>query len=123
MVGGLLATFVLAFVLNAVARTRAPTTAAIGSTVLGAAWIGLGLGFFLLLREMHDHGRLLAFTVAAHGVGGATRSRTSAGGSFGRHKLAPTPVARQDVGRLPDRRRSPASSSPSSRSTTRGTRT
>ena len=45
LLGGFLATFVLAFVLHAVSSTRAPTTAAVGSTVLGAAWIGLGLGF------------------------------------------------------------------------------
>src|SRR6478736_2533662 len=63
LLGGFLATFVLAFLLYVVSSTRAPTTAAIGSTVLGSAWIGLGLGSFLLVREMHDHGRLIAFTV------------------------------------------------------------
>ncbi len=80
LLGGFLATFVLAFVLNAVSSTRAPTTAAIGSTVLGAAWIGLGLGFVLLLREMHDHGRLIAFTVVLTAFAAATRSPTSADG-------------------------------------------
>src|SRR5689334_13951127 len=44
LLGGFLATFVLAFVLHALSSTRAPTTASVGSTILGAAWIGLGLG-------------------------------------------------------------------------------
>src|SRR5437879_3849653 len=63
MLGGVLATFLLAFVLNAVAKTRAPSTVAIAATVLGATWIGLGLGHILLLRELHEKARLLAFTV------------------------------------------------------------
>src|SRR6266852_9394546 len=47
MLGGLLATFVLAFVLNAFSTTRAPSTVAIGATVLGAGWIGSGLGHLI----------------------------------------------------------------------------
>src|SRR3954447_1647818 len=43
MVGGFLTSFVVAFVLNAFATTRAPSTAAIGSTILCSAWIGFGL--------------------------------------------------------------------------------
>src|SRR4029079_16121271 len=71
LLGGFLATFVLAFVLHAVSSTRAPTTASVGSTILGSAWIGAVLGFLLLLREMHDHGRLLAFPVVPAAWGGA----------------------------------------------------
>src|ERR1700748_1820786 len=63
LLAGFLATFPLAFVLHSLASTRAPTTAAIGSTILGSAWIGLGLGFVLLLRLMETEGRLIAFTV------------------------------------------------------------
>lgn len=88
LVGGFLATFVLAFVLYIVSSTRAPTTAAIGSTILGSAWIGLGLGFFLLLREMPDHGRLLAFTVVLAAWAAATFAYLG-GRPLGRHKLAP----------------------------------
>src|SRR3954453_8721167 len=88
LLGGFLATFVLAFVLHAVSSTRAPTTAAIGSTILGAAWIGLGLGFLLLLREMHDHGRLLAFTVVLTAFAAATFAYFG-GRLVGRHRLAP----------------------------------
>ena len=88
LLGGFTATFVLAFVLHALSSTRAPTTAAVGSTVLGSAWIGLGLGFLLLLREMHDHGRLIAFTVVLTAFAAATFAYFG-GRLFGRHKLAP----------------------------------
>ena len=88
LLGGFLATFVLGFVLHAVSSTRAPTTAAIGSTVLGAAWIGLGLGFVLLLREITDHGRLIAFTVVLTAFAAATFAYFG-GRLIGRHRLAP----------------------------------
>ena len=104
LLGGFLATFVLAFVLHAVSSTRAPTTAAIGSTVLGAAWIGLGLGFVLLLREMHDHGRLIAFTVVLTAFAAATFAYFG-GRLVGRHKLAPRLSPSKTWEGLADRRR------------------
>ncbi|HZS30514.1 MAG TPA: CDP-archaeol synthase [Gaiellaceae bacterium] len=88
LLGGFLATFVLAFLLEAAADTRAPTTAAVGSTVLGSAWIGLGLGFVLLLRGMHAEPRLIAFTVVLT-VFAADTVAYLAGRLAGRHKLAP----------------------------------
>jgi phosphatidate cytidylyltransferase len=89
MLGGLLATFALAFVLNAFAQTRAPSTVAMAATILCAAWIGFGLGHLLLLREMDDEPRLLAFTVVLT-VWAADTFAYFAGRLFGRHKLAPT---------------------------------
>lgn len=89
LLAGLLATFVLAFLLNAVASTRAPSTVAIGATVLGAAWIGFGLGHLQLLRQLHREPRLLAFTVLLT-VWAADTFAFFAGRAFGRHKLAPT---------------------------------
>jgi len=89
MLAGFLSTFVVGFALNAVSRTRAPATAAVGSTVLGAAWIGLGLAFLLLLRRMHVEPRLLAFTVLLT-VFAADTFAYFAGRLFGRHKMAPT---------------------------------
>src|SRR4051812_34046059 len=56
MLGGFLSTIVLAFLLYLVSTTRAPATAAVSSTVLGTAWVGFGLGFLLLLRDIPDHG-------------------------------------------------------------------
>jgi phosphatidate cytidylyltransferase len=89
MLGGTLVTFLLAFVLNAIAKTRAPSTVAIAATVLGAAWIGLGLGHIVLLRELHEKPRLLAFTVLIT-VWVADTFAYFAGRLIGRHKLAPS---------------------------------
>ncbi len=89
MLGGFLATFVFAFAASALAKTRAPSTVAIAATLLGAAWIGFGLGFLLLLREVQPHGRLLAFTVLLT-VWAADTLAYLGGRAFGRHKLAPT---------------------------------
>src|SRR5580765_6750281 len=89
MLGGFLTVFLVAFALNAVAETRAPSTAAIGSTVLGAAWIGLGLGHLVLLRKMHDEPRLLAFSVLLT-VFAADTFAYFGGRLMGRRKLAPT---------------------------------
>jgi phosphatidate cytidylyltransferase len=88
LLGGFLATFVLGFLLYALSSTRAPTTAALGSTVLGSAWIGLGLGFVLLLREMDTEGRLIAFTVVLS-VFAADTLAYLVGRVAGRHRLAP----------------------------------
>jgi phosphatidate cytidylyltransferase len=88
LLAGFLATFVVGFVLEAVSKTRAPATAAIGSTVLGAAWIGLGLGHLLLLRQMQDEPRLIAFTVLLT-VWAADTFAYVGGKLLGRHKLAP----------------------------------
>src|SRR5581483_11474409 len=63
MVGGLLVTLPLAFYLKVVSRARQAPTAAISTTVLGPAWVGLGVAFLLLLRALPDHGRLAIFTV------------------------------------------------------------
>jgi phosphatidate cytidylyltransferase len=88
VLAGFLTTFVLGFVLHALSSTRAPTTAALGSTVLGAAWIGLGLGFILLLREMHTEGRLIALTVVLTVFAADTLAYLT-GRVAGRHRLAP----------------------------------
>jgi phosphatidate cytidylyltransferase len=88
MIGGFLATLLFALLLNGVSETRAPATVAIGSTVLGAAWIGLGLSFALLLRGASDHARLATITVLLTVF--VTDTVAYFGGRvFGRHKLAP----------------------------------
>src|SRR5229473_3384818 len=89
LLGGFLSCFVVAFMLNAVAKTRAPATAAVGVSVLGAAWIGLGLGHLILLREAHDKARLLAFTVLLT-VFAADTFAYFGGRLAGRHRMAPT---------------------------------
>jgi phosphatidate cytidylyltransferase len=89
MLAGFLSCFIVSFALSAVASTRGPATAAIGVTVLGAAWIGLGLGHLLLLRRMHDEPRLIAFTLLLT-VFAADTFAYFGGRLIGRHKLAPT---------------------------------
>jgi phosphatidate cytidylyltransferase len=89
MAGGFLAVFTLAFLFQLVSRTRAPATVAIGATVLGSAWIGLGLGALVLLRELPRHGRLAVFALLL-AVWAADTFAYFAGRLFGRHKLAPS---------------------------------
>jgi phosphatidate cytidylyltransferase len=88
MLGGFLSVFVLAFVFQLVSRTRAPATVAIGSTVFGTAWIGLGLGSLLLVRDLSQHGRLAVFALLL-AVWAADAFAYFAGRALGRHKLAP----------------------------------
>jgi phosphatidate cytidylyltransferase len=88
MVGGFLATLVLAFLLFLVARTRAPATASISATVFGVAWIGFGLGFLMLLRGLSDHGRLVTFAVVIAVWVGDTAAYLI-GRAVGRHKFSP----------------------------------
>ena len=86
---GFLVTLPFAFVLHWIATTRQSATVAIASTVLGAAWVGLGLAHALLIREIPDNGRLALVTVLLAVWGGDTAA-FFAGRLLGRHKLAPT---------------------------------
>ena len=87
MVAGFLSALPVVFVLQGLAGTR-QATAAIASTVLGAAWIALGLGHVLLIRDIPDDGRLAIFTVLMC-VYAADTVAYFAGRLFGRHKLSP----------------------------------
>jgi phosphatidate cytidylyltransferase len=86
--GGLLTTFAVAFVLKAISDARAAATIAISGTVMGAVWIGGGLAFLILLREIPDHGRLAAITVLLAVWAGDTFAYAG-GRLLGRHKMAP----------------------------------
>jgi phosphatidate cytidylyltransferase len=88
MVGGFMLVFALAFVFQGMARTRAPATVAVSSTVLGAAWLGLGLGSIVLLRDVPAHGNLVTLTLVL-AVWGADTLAYVVGRVIGRHKLAP----------------------------------
>ena len=89
MVAGFLSTLVFAFVLKGIAETRPPTTVSVGATVLPVAWIALGLGYAMLLRDIPEHGRLAAFTVLIAVWAGDTFAYFG-GRLLGRHKLAPS---------------------------------
>jgi phosphatidate cytidylyltransferase len=87
LVGGLLATLLLAFVMQGLTGSSQPATVSVGSTVLGAAWIGLGLGHVLLIRDL-EHGVLAIFTVLL-AVFAADTFAFFGGRLVGRHRMAP----------------------------------
>jgi len=88
LLGGLLLMLAVTVVMHLFAETRPPATVAIGSTFLGAAWVGLGLGCVLLLRDIPDHGALAVFTVLL-AVWASETFAFFVGRLVGRHKLAP----------------------------------
>jgi CDP-diglyceride synthetase len=77
----------LVFVFKAVAGAM-PSAASMGVTVLGAAWIGLGLAHLVLVRELPEHGALALFTVVL-AVFASDTAAYVAGRVIGRHKMAP----------------------------------
>jgi phosphatidate cytidylyltransferase len=88
MLGGFSLTLVLAFLLYGIAETRQPATVTMSVTVLGVAWIPLGLGSLILLRDVPEHGRLAVFTLLIAVFADDTFAYL-VGRVVGRHKLAP----------------------------------
>jgi phosphatidate cytidylyltransferase len=88
MLGGFLLTLLLAFVFAAISETRQSTTVAVAITVLGAAWIGLGLGSLILVRDLEPDGRLVLITVLLT-VFVADTFAYVGGRIAGRHRMAP----------------------------------
>ena len=88
MLGGLLTTFVFAFVVYGLAGVRQSATTSFGVTVLGVAWVGAGIGCLLLIRDIPEFGfwavMAVLFTVFAADTGAFVVGRV-----FGRHRLAP----------------------------------
>jgi phosphatidate cytidylyltransferase len=85
---GFLTTIGLAFVLHWIGDTRQSATVSIASTTLGAAWIGLGLSYVILLRAIPGNGRLAVFTVLLAVFAGDIAA-FFAGHLIGRHRMAP----------------------------------
>jgi phosphatidate cytidylyltransferase len=84
---GFFSTLPLAFVFKAAAGTM-PSAASVSVTVLGSAWIGLGLAHLVLLRELPEHGFLTLLTVVL-AVFASDTLAFAAGRVLGRHKMAP----------------------------------
>ena len=88
MLGGLLSTFVFAFVVYGLGGVRQSATTSFGVTLLGVAWVGPGIGCLLLIRDIPEFGfwavMAVLFTVFAADTGAFFVGRT-----FGRHSLAP----------------------------------
>lgn len=89
MLAGVLSTFALAFMLKAISEARAAATGAISATVMGTLWIGGGLSFLIVLRDLPDHGRLALVTLLVAVWAGDTFAYFG-GRVFGRHKMAPS---------------------------------
>ena len=89
MLGGFMLTLLLAFLLYGIAETRQRATVTMSVTILGVAWIALGLGHLLLLRGVPEHGRLAVFTVLIAVFADDTAAYLI-GRLVGRHKLAPS---------------------------------
>ena len=87
-VGALLATLALAFLLKGLGGTQGSATVAVGVTLLGTAWIGLGLGCVLLLRDVPEFGFVVALAVLLAIFADDTAAYFG-GRALGRHKLAP----------------------------------
>jgi phosphatidate cytidylyltransferase len=87
LLGALLATVVLTFVMQGLTGASQPATVSMGATLLGAAWIGLGLGHIVLIRDL-EHGVLAVFTVLI-AVFAADTFAFFAGRLVGRHRMAP----------------------------------
>ena len=88
MLGGLLATFVFAFVVYGLGGVRQSATTSFGVTVLGVSWVGAGIGCLLLVRDIPEFGfwavMAVLFTVFAADTGAFFVGR-----AVGRHRMAP----------------------------------
>ncbi len=89
MLGGMLATILVAFVVFGFSDARPSATAAMSLTLLGVVWVGGGLGSLMLLREIPENGRLAIFTVLI-AVFADDTAAYFVGRALGRHKMAPT---------------------------------
>jgi phosphatidate cytidylyltransferase len=87
LLGGLLVAVLLAFVLQGLAGTSQPATVTIGSTVLGTAWIGFGIGYLLLIRDLEE-GLLAIFTILLADFAANTFAYFG-GRLVGRHRMTP----------------------------------
>ena len=88
LVGGMLTTLLFSFVVFGLSHVRPSATASFGVTLLGVVWVGGGIGFLLLVRDIPDNGfwavMAVLFTVFA-----ADTAAFFVGRSLGRHRMAP----------------------------------
>ena len=109
-------TLVLAFLLYGIAETRQTATVTMSTTMLGVAWIALGLGHLLLLRDFPEYGRIAVFAVLIAVFADDTAAYLSGVSSAATSWRPRSRPARPGRGSSPAR--SPPSRPPSSRSTT-----
>ena len=84
----MLTTLFFSFVVFGLSHVRPSATASFGVTLLGVVWVGGGIGFLLLVRDIPDNGfwavMAVLFTVFA-----ADTAAFFVGRSLGRHRMAP----------------------------------
>jgi phosphatidate cytidylyltransferase len=88
MTGGIAVTLLFSFLVFGLSDHRPSATASFGATVLGVLWVGGGLGFLLLLRDIPDHG-FWAVVAVLFTVFAADTAAFFFGRAFGRHRMAP----------------------------------
>jgi len=86
---GILGALAVSFLVYGFSDARPSATAAMGTTLLGVAWVGGGLGCLLLVRDIPENGRLAIFTVLI-AVFADDTAAYFVGRLIGRHRLAPT---------------------------------
>ena len=88
MLGGIVAALVFSFLFFGLSDVRPSATTSFGVTLLGVVWVGAGLGFLLLVRDIPEFGfaavMAVLFTVFA-----ADTAAFFVGRAIGRHKMAP----------------------------------
>jgi phosphatidate cytidylyltransferase len=89
LLGGVLATVLVAFVIFGLSSARPPSAvAALATTLLGVVWVGGGLGCLILVRDLPEHGQLAIFTVLI-AVFADDTAAFLVGRTVGRHRMAP----------------------------------
>ena len=89
LLGGIMATVGICFVLFLGSGARQSATAGFALTTLGVVWVGGGLSHLVALRSIPHDGRLLLFTVLFTVFADDTGA-FMVGRLIGRHKLAPS---------------------------------
>lgn len=88
MLGGIVSTLLVGFLVFGLSDVRPSATASFGVTLLGVVWVGVGLGLLVLVRDIEEFGfwavMAVLFTVFA-----ADTAAFFVGRAIGRHKLAP----------------------------------
>lgn len=88
LLGGMLTTLVFSFFFFGVSDSRPSATASFGTTLLGVIWVGGGLGFLLLVRDVPEYG-FWALIAVLFSVFVADTAAFLVGRAIGKRKLAP----------------------------------
>ena len=88
VLAGILSTVVAALLVFFVSSARQNAVGGFALTLLGVAWVGGGLSYLMLVRDVPENGRLLIFTVLLTVFADDTAA-FFVGRMIGRHRLAP----------------------------------